>query len=276
MTTPLPTAGFSSGLLPCSGSQRHGQHQAPCGGFRALSLRPRPTRLISPLSLPLTEPPPGSLAIWRRLMSGWCPMGTPSFVPRHWSAALLSGMCFCLTLGRLILLMSLLWPISSALPASQLCLFARETQLRPGLRAGQTVGPRRLPEACSRPASWTPSPPRTSSRPRLCPLPLRLGCSQALRGPGHHSGPRGCSVDASLGAGMLHPCWSQRSSLAEATPPASSRPCTATVSPQRGGRGSHTQEALPSSPGDFCRVRGPPTPSSSRMGVKGATGVPGN
>lgn len=74
-------------------------------------------------------------------MSDRCPMGRPgSAPPRHRPVGLLSGMCFCFTLGRLILLMSLLWPISSAFPASQLSLFAGETQLHPGLHTGQIYG----------------------------------------------------------------------------------------------------------------------------------------
>lgn len=73
-------------------------------------------------------------------MSAWCPMGTPRFALRHRAAGSLFGMCFCFKLGRLTLLMSLLWPISSAFPASQLSLFARETQLHPGLHTGQIYG----------------------------------------------------------------------------------------------------------------------------------------
>ena len=162
--------------------------------FKALRSWPHADDLAFSLSLSQSCPLPPTLLLplWRRVMSGLCPMGAPSFVPRHRSAGLLFGMCFCSTLGRLILLMSLQWPISSALPASQLSLFARETQLGPGLHTGQIDGAsqaaRGLHARCisqmyrgpGGAAGLSPGPlflsPFLLPISLLCPLPLRLGC----------------------------------------------------------------------------------------------------
>lgn len=64
---------------------------------------------------------------------------------------------FYLKLGRLTPLMSLRWPISSVFPASQLSLFAYETQLRPSLHTGRFMGPLRLPEAQRSSPAWKTS-----------------------------------------------------------------------------------------------------------------------
>ena len=123
---------------------------------------------------------------------------------------------FYLKLGRLTPLMSLRWPISSVFPASQLSLFAYETQLRPSLHTGRFMGPLRLPEAQrSSPAQKTSLGQQTDVGPGgtacclLDPLPTRSasGCFSNALSSWHYGGLRGGSLDRSLGARMTSLCW---------------------------------------------------------------------